>query len=520
VTEKLKVLSVSPEVAPFAKTGGLADVGAALPAALKRLGIDVRLVLPLYAGVRKGNFDIRPLKKNLAVTLGAEMLRADILETRTEDGVPVYLIAREDLYARPNLYGTPGGDYHDNLERFSFFANAALCAAKALDFRPDLIHCHEWQTGLIPAYTRAPYGHSASFAGIPCVFSIHNLGYQGLFPAERLSVTGLDRERFFHSEGLEFWGQISLLKAGIVYSDAITTVSPTYAREIQIPEYGLSMAGILHHRRAFLHGILNGVDYRLWDPARDTHIPAQYSSQYMAGKHRCKESLIREMGLDSSLKKRPLLGMVSRLDTQKGIDLLLKTLDEILALDVGLVVLGYGDERIHQAIREASERHHGRMGIEISFNEPLAHRIMAGADIFLVPSLYEPCGLTQMYALKYGTVPVGRATGGLNDTIVQFDIKTGEGNGFIFGPFEPDALFASIRQALDLFEEPWAWARLMANGMDTNFSWDISARKYLELYRSLIKRYPYSDAVNTLWRPGLVSSAESASVPRMKKRSG
>ena len=488
MAEKLKVLFVSPEVAPFAKTGGLADVSAALPAALKRLGADVRLVLPFYASIHNGNFKIRPLLKNLEVPFGAETLTADILETQTEDGVPVYLIAREDFYARPNLYGTPGGDYHDNLERFSFFANAALCATNALDFGPDLIHCHEWQTGLIPAYTRGPYPHSESSTGIPCVFTIHNLGYQGLFPAERLAATGLDRERFFHPEGLEFWGQISLLKAGIVYSEAITTVSPTYAREIQMPEYGLNMAGILSHRQNSLHGILNGVDYRLWDPAIDAHIPAHYSPRDMAGKHRCKESLIKEMGLDSSLKKKPLLGMVSRLDTQKGIDVLLQILNEVLGQDVGLVVLGFGNERIHQAIQEAADRHSGRVGIQIAFNEPLAHRIIAGVDILLIPSLYEPCGLTQMYALKYGTVPVGRATGGLNDTIAQFDAKTGKGNGFKFGPFEPPAFLASIQQALDLFKKPEAWARLMANGMDSNFSWDSSAGKYLELYHSLVKR--------------------------------
>jgi starch synthase len=488
VAEQFKVLFLSPEVAPFAKTGGLADVAAALPGALKMRGTDLRMVLPLYGSVRKGNFENRPLLKNLQVPLGKEVLATDIRETHTEDGIPVYLIEREDLYDRPNIYGTPRDDYHDNLERFSFFARAALLTAEALPFKPDLIHCHEWQTGLVPAYIKGPYRHSAFFMGIPCVFTIHNLGYQGRFPAEKLTVTGLDRQEFFRLEGLEYWGEINLLKAGIVYSQAITTVSPTYASEIQNPEYGLGMAGVLSHRSAFLHGILNGVDYRVWDPAKDTHIRAQYSPKSMAGKHHCKESLIKEMDLDPSLKKRPLLGMVSRLDTQKGIDLVLQALNDILALDVGLVVLGFGSDRIQQDIREAADRHHGRVGIEMSFNESLAHRIVAGVDILLIPSLYEPCGLTQMYALKYGTVPIGRATGGLNDTIVQFDPKTGEGNGFKFGPFEPAALFASVRQALIHFEKPNAWARLMANGMNADFSWDRAAGEYLALYQSLVKR--------------------------------
>ena len=486
MVDKLKVLFLSSEVVPFAKTGGLADVAGALPGALKRMGADVRLVLPYYRLVREGNFQIRPVLRDLKIPLGGETLTVNVLETHTEDGVPVYLIERDDLYDRPNLYGSAVGDYYDNLERFSFFSHAALILSEALLFSPDLIHCHDWQTGLVPALIKGPYGEPSTLSGTPTVFTVHNLGYQGLFPAGKLPVTGLSKTEFFHPEGLEFWGKISLLKAGIVYAQAVTTVSPTYAREIQTPEYGLGMEGILKKRRSSLHGILNGVDYGVWNPATDSHLPCTYSPRKMEGKHRCKESLIQEMGIDPSLTKKPLLGMISRLDNQKGFDLLIEILGEILELDVGFILLGSGDELIQKAIQEAAMRHRGQVGFEMGFDEPLAHRIMAGLDMFLIPSRYEPCGLTQIYALKYGTVPVVRATGGLDDTIVPFDPLTKKGNGFKFGPYKADAFASAIRQAVNLFQDPRVWKKLMANGMKADFSWDKSARRYMEIYRSVV----------------------------------
>jgi starch synthase len=486
MVDKLKVLFLSSEGVPFAKTGGLADVAGALPGALKQLDVDVRLALPYYRLVREGNFKVRPVLKNMKIPLGSEKLTANVLETQTEDGIPVYLIERDDLYDRPNLYGSAVGDYYDNLERFCFFSHAALILSEALLFSPDLIHCHDWQTGLVPAFIKGPYGEPSTLTGTPTVFTVHNLGYQGLFPAGKLPVTGLSKEEFFHPEGLEFWGKISLLKAGIVYSQAVTTVSPTYAREIQTPEYGLGMEGILKQRRSSLHGILNGVDYGVWNPAIDSHLPYTYSPRKMEGKRRCKESLIQEMGLDPAIIKKPLLGMISRLDNQKGFDLLIEILDEILEMDVGLILLGSGDELIQNAIQEAAIRHKGQVGFEMGFDEPLAHRIMAGVDIFLIPSRYEPCGLTQMYALKYGTVPVVRATGGLDDTVVQLDPLTKEGNGFKFGPYKAAAFVSAIRQAVNLFQDPRTWKRLMANGMKADFSWDKSARRYLEIYRSVV----------------------------------
>ena len=484
MAEKLRVFFVSPEVVPFAKTGGLADVAGALPGALKRLGVDARLALPLYRMVRGKDLDMRLVLENLNVPIGKEDLTANILETQTEDGVPVYLIEREDMYDRPNLYGTAEGDYYDNLERFTFLAQASLKLLEHIPFRPDVIHCHDWQTGLVPALMKGPYGDIPFFRGIRCVFTIHNLGYQGLFSAEKFPLTGLPEGQFFHPEGLEYWGKISFLKAGIVYSDAITTVSPKYGQEIQTPEYGMGMDGILYHRRAYLHGILNGVDYGRWDPVKDSHLAANYSLQKMNGKSRCKKSIMDEMNLDRKLSKRPLLGMISRLDTQKGLDLLVEIIDDILALEVGLVVLGAGDEKIQNAIQEAADRHPGRVGLKIGFDEPLAHRIMAGADMFLIPSRYEPCGLTQMYALRYGTVPVVRGTGGLDDTIAPFDPKTRKGNGFKFKAYEAKAFLETVEQAIRFFNDSEAWKTVVANGMEADFSWDGSAIRYLELYRS------------------------------------
>ncbi len=490
MAKKLKVLFLSPEAVPFAKTGGLADVAGALPAALKQLGADVRLVLPLYRVVREGDFQMRALLHDLKIPLGKGKLAADVLEAKTSDDIPVYLIERDDMYDRPNLYGNARGDYYDNLERFTFFAHASLRIAEALSFKPDVIHCHDWQTGLVPALLKGPYAGESTRDGTPSVFTIHNIGYQGIFPDEKLTVTGLPKSDFFHAEGMEFWGEMSLLKAGIVYSEAITTVSPKYAEEIQTPEYGMGMEGVLKHRSAFLHGILNGVDYRLWDPARDSQIAVKYSAQEMQGKGHCKQALIAEMDLDPSLQERPLLAMISRLDAQKGLDLVVKILGKILARGVGLVVLGSGDERIQQAIQKAAKNNPGRVALFIGFNEPLAHRIMAGADIFLIPSRYEPCGLTQMYALKYGTVPVVRSTGGLDDTIVQFDPKKGKGNGFKFSPYKPASFLAAIQEAVDLYQNAGAWKKLVNNGMEEDFSWDRSAQRYLELYHRVIEKGP------------------------------
>ena len=495
--DNLKVLFLSPEVVPFAKTGGLADVAGALPFALSSLGAEVRLVLPLYRTIREGDFQTRSFIDDIEIPLGNNTLKAAIKESRLNDGIPVYLIEREDLYDRPNLYGNASGDYYDNLERFSFYAHAALRLMRSISFSPDIIHCHDWQTGLIPALLKGPYRYNRLLSETPTVFTIHNLGYQGIFPSEKLPVTGLPKDDFFHLEGAEFWGNISLLKTGIMYSEAVTTVSPSYAAEILTHEFGMGMEGVLKRRKEAIYGILNGIDYDIWSPEKDRHLPAAYSAKEMVGKARCKAALIQETGLDPAVSKKPLLGMITRLDTQKGLDLLVHILDDLMALDLGLVVLGSGDEGISRAIQEAVDRYPGRINLTKGFNEPLAHRIMAGTDIFLIPSRYEPCGLTQMYALKYGTVPIVRATGGLKDTIVQFNVKTCEGNGFRFGPYKPDSFLRAVRAATKLFNNAETWQRLISNGMKADFSWDRSAGSYMNLYESLVKKSKNSHSIVT-----------------------
>ncbi len=485
--KKLKVLFVSPEVVPFAKTGGLADVSGSLPIALKKLGLDVRIVLPLYRMVRDNEIEFHELFENLEVPLGKDILKAGIVETRIADNIPVYMIDREDLFDRPGLYGDAKGNYDDNLERFAFFSHAALLLSKEISFSPDVVHCHDWQTGLIPALLKGPYSNHGAFSRAASIFTIHNLGYQGIFPADKISMTGLPSRDFFHLEGLEFWGKISLLKAGIVYADAVTTVSPTYAQQIQTPEYGMGMEGILKSRRDVLHGILNGVDYDIWDPSTDPQLAATYSPENISGKKKCKRSLILEAALDLSLQNRPLLGIIARMDSQKGFDLLMQILDSILDMDVGLVLLGSGEEQTQEALMKAAARYRGRIGLFFGLDDRLAHRIMAGVDIFLIPSRYEPCGLTQMYALKYGSVPVARATGGLADTIDHFNVKTGKGNGFAFDLYEPKAFFDAVKEAVKTFDKKSIWEKIVANSMQKDFSCESSAKNYKKLYESVLK---------------------------------
>ncbi len=494
--EKPNVLFLSPEAAPFAKTGGLADISGTLPISLKNLGVDVRLVLPYYRSIREKAFGVRTVVEKLPVPLGDQKLLVHVLEAMTEDDLTVYFIDREDLYDRPNLYGNSLGDYYDNLERFAVFSHAALLLTKRLAFKPDVIHCHDWQSGLVPALLKGPFGKDPLLADTPSVFTIHNIGYQGIFPKEKLPLTGLLPSETFHPEGLEYWGNISILKAGIVYADAITTVSPKYALEIQTPEYGMGMEGILKRRKTSLQGILNGVDYNLWDPVADNFISTNYSQDRLKGKQNCKEALMEEMKLDPQLNERPLLGMVTRFDKQKGLDLFLDILDDVMKLDVGLVILGSGDDEIQRTLKNKALKRSGKIGLFIGFSDPLAHRIMAGADIFLIPSRYEPCGLTQMYALKYGAVPVVRATGGLDDTIMHFDPPKDRGNGFKFAAYEAADFLEAVRQAVRTYEDPKVWQALRVRGMKEDFSWGRSARKYRELYESLVHKED-QDAADT-----------------------
>jgi starch synthase len=484
--DSIKILSLSSEASPYAKTGGLADVAGSLPGALKRLGADVSVGLPFYRAVKESPFQKQMVFKGLQIPVAGRTLLGNVQATETEDGVPVYFFEREDLFDRPNLYRAAEGDYYDNLERFAFFSRAALVFVKASGLPFDVIHCHDWQTGLVPAYLSTQFRTDPFFSFTATLFTIHNIGYQGLFPREKLSVCGLPPETY-HPEGIEYWGAISLLKAGIVYSGAVTTVSPTYSREIQTSEFGMGMEGILRTRFATLHGILNGADYSVWNPAKDPRIAANYDSDHLTDKMVDKAVLLKETGLEPALLERPVLGMISRLSHQKGCDLLISILDELARMKVGLVILGEGEEQYENVLRDSAGRNPGTVAVKIGFDEALAHRIMAGADIFLVPSLYEPCGLTQMYALKYGTVPVVRATGGLEDTIEDFDPRTKTGNGFKFGAYESKAFLSAVQRAVDLWTDRETWEILMRKGMAEDFSWDRSAERYLDLYQSLLR---------------------------------
>jgi starch synthase len=472
----MKILFTSSEALPFCKTGGLADVVEALPRALVEAGHDVAVVLPRYRGTNPSAV----VEPSLTIPLGLELRFPAIADGALVNGVRYYFVDDPEFFDREQLYGTKEGDYPDNGERFALFCRAALELAKHV-FRPDVIHCHDWQTALIPTLLRSLYARDPLLRDIPVVFTIHNLGYQGLFPRELLARIGLP-ESFFHWTALEFFGRVNLLKGGLLYSDYLTTVSRKYAQEITTPEYGHGLDGVVRTRANRLVGILNGVDYAAWSPETDKLIPANYSAKDLSGKARCKKALLEEFRLPAGDLKRPLIGIVSRFADQKGFDLIAQVADELMALDIFLVALGTGDPRYEEMFRALAAEFPDKVGVRIGYDNALAHRIEAGADIFLMPSRYEPCGLNQIYSLRYGTVPVVRATGGLDDTIVHFDPFTGKGTGFKFVPHDGRAMLTCLREALEAFADQDTWRRIMRNGMAMDFSWKKSAAEYARLY--------------------------------------
>jgi len=484
VPQSLKVWFVASEVAPFAKTGGLADVAGSLPDALRHIGVDISIALPFYRTVKKKGLDAQPLLKNLSVPMADTHVSCDVWSAKTDAGVPVLLFDYPPYFERQGLYGSARGDYPDNLERFSLLCRGALVLAQELGTPPDVFHCHDWQTALIPAYLKTRYRNDPFFRRVASLFTIHNMGYQGIFPVQGLAVCGLPAA-VFHMEGVEYWGDMSLLKAGIVYADALTTVSPTYSREIQTPEFGLGMDGVLQRRSDRLFGILNGADYTVWNPATDPHITSPFTPTDRQGKRACKAALLDEAGLAQRLLDRPVCAVVSRLTVQKGYELIVEAADQIVDMDAGLVILGSGEPAYQRAVAALKRKYPTRVAVWFGFDEPLAHRITAGSDILWVPSLYEPCGLTQIYAMKYGTVPVVRATGGLDDTIDPFDPQSGVGTGFKFYGHKSRDFIKEIRRAVRLYEDPATWERIMDNDMAADFSWDRSARRYRALYEQL-----------------------------------
>jgi starch synthase len=479
--DSLRVVTVASEVVPFAKTGGLADVAGALPVALARLGHQVSVVMPRYPAVDRAVRSLERVQTSLEVPMGSRTEYGEVWSARLAPKIPVYFIEHQGYFNRDALYTTASGDYPDNAQRFAFFAKAALETCRALKLQPDILHCHDWQCALIPAYLKTTLRDDAAFASIGSLLTIHNIAYQGLFPPEVMEFLQLPTQTY-SPDGIEFYGRVNYLKAGIVYADLINTVSQRYSQEIQTAEFGSGLDGILRYRGQDVYGILNGIDEREWNPASDRLIAARYTATNLAGKHVCKRDLLETFGLAPEWMNVPVVGMISRLVDQKGFDLIESAIHRMLALDLGLVVLGMGEAHYEDFLRQIQQRYAGKMGVSIGFDNVLAHKIEAGSDLFLMPSRFEPCGLNQMYSLRYGTVPVVRATGGLYDTVRSVDPSTGEGNGFTFDEYSAAALLQALRRALVTFEDRVAWRRIQIAGMRQDFSWDASARAYVAAY--------------------------------------
>jgi starch synthase len=505
----MKVLMAASEVVGFAKTGGLADVAGSLPRALARRGHQCAIILPLYRSACTGKVPLERTRLGFAVPIGARSISGSLWRaTLPGSDVPVYLVEQPDYFERDDpgqgrglyQFTLPTGqkrDYPDNCQRFAFFCRAVLEALALLDFWPDVLHANDWQTGLAPVYLNevyrkhAPPELRARYERVRTLFTIHNIAYQGVFRAEALPLTGLGWELFNYLQ-LEFYGQLNFLKAGIVFANWLSTVSPRYAQEIQTPYFGCGLEGVLAERRERVTGIVNGVDYQVWNPATDPHLAANYDAETVAErKPLCKAALQRRYGL-AERPETPLLGVVARLVEQKGVDLIVGAAEALLREDTQLVVLGEGDPIYHRRLMELRDRHPDRVGTTLAFDEPLAHQIEAGADLFLMPSLYEPSGLNQLYSLKYGTVPVVRATGGLADTITDCTPETlaaGTATGFTFVAHTPAALLTTVQRALDIYRHrPDDWLPLMRTGMRQDWSWDRSAGEYDKLYRQLAER--------------------------------
>jgi starch synthase len=475
------VLMIGSEAVPFAKTGGLADVLGALPPALARLGIDATLVIPRYRGVDAGT----PVER-FPVSVGGFTRPAVFHEGAMHDGARIVAVECDDLFARDTLYGPGGTDYPDNARRFAFLARAALEFA-ARQGRPDVVHAHDWQAGLVPVYLKSLYAAHPVLADTPTVFTIHNLAYQGLFEADWLPRLDLAWDQF-GVERLEFWGRISFLKGGINDTDIITTVSRTYAREIQEPSLGFGFDGILRRRAADLVGILNGIDTVEWNPACDRFLPVQYDAARLDAKASAKRAVLEAYGL--AVTDAPLVGMISRMVDQKGFDVIASVERDLAQLDASFVVLGTGEARYQDLWRALAIRYPARIGARIGFDESLAHLIEAGADIFLMPSRFEPCGLNQMYSLRYGTVPVVHAVGGLVDTVRDFAPDAPDATGFLFRTYTGVAMLDALRRALEVYRDRPRWRRLQQAGMQADNSWDHSAREYVTIYDRAIGRRP------------------------------
>ncbi len=476
----MQIVFAASECAPWAKTGGLAEVIGSLPREIVALGHKATVYVPYYRQVREQVPEKKYALRSITIPFQYYSRFAAILDGGVHDGVQVYFVHSPELFDREALYGTAAGGYRDNWERFALYCRAVLEATKELG-APDVFHAHDWQAALLPVYLRTLYYFDPVLRNRAAVFTVHNAGHQGRYPADTVAKLLFPWD-IFTMERVEFYNEFNFLKGGVVYSDMVTTVSPRYAEEIQTQEYGAGLDGVFRRRAPELTGILNGVDYRQWNPAKDGNIAAHYTPENLEGKAVCRKDLLHAFGARNVNENTAVLGMVTRMTTQKGIDLLAQSVDALMREDVVLAILGSGEEYYENVARELAERYPGRVLVRIAYDETLAHKVKAGADMLLMPSRYEPCGLTQFHAMKYGTVPVVHGTGGLEDTVEEWNADARTGTGFKFHGFEPDNLVGAVQKALGVFREKAAWTTVIRNAMGKDFSWGKSAAEYVEVY--------------------------------------
>jgi len=477
----MNIVFAASEGVPFSKTGGLADVVGALPRALAALGHQVSVYLPRYRQTKLT--EPVPEVRSVTIPFDDQYRFASVVSGGSLHGVRFYFVEYPPYFDRDALYGTPAGDYPDNAERFALFSRTVLEASKILGV-PQIFHCHDWQSALIPVLVRTVYAEDPAFRDVGTVFTIHNMGYQGLFPPDTLPLLMLPWDLFTISK-MEFFGQVNFLKGALTYSDFITTVSRKYSQEIQTAEYGFGLEGVLRDRASTVTGILNGVDYDEWSPQTDKFIAAKYSAQDLSGKAMCKHDLLAAFGIPTADVKLPVIGVVSRFAAQKGFDLIAQIADRLAREEMIVVALGAGDKTYEEMFLRLNKQFPKKIAVKVAYDNAIAHKIEAGADMFLMPSRYEPCGLNQIYSLKYGTVPIVRATGGLDDTIEPWDARTGKGTGFKFSEYNGESLLLTIKHALSAYRDQTSWQALMRNGMNKDFSWNASAREYGKIYEKV-----------------------------------
>jgi starch synthase len=466
------------ECVPFSKTGGLADVVGALPKALAAAGHQVSVYLPRYRQTKLP--DPQTVVRSITIPFDDHYRFCSIISGGNLGGIRYYFVEYPAYFDREAIYGGAAGDYPDNAERFALFSRAVLEATKILGV-PHIFHCHDWQTALIPVLLHTQYATDPAFRDVATVFTIHNIGYQGLFSPDTLPLLTLPWDLFTISK-MEFFGQVNFLKGALIYADFVTTVSRKYAQEIQTTEFGFGLDGVLHDRASTVAGILNGVDYDEWSPQADKFTIAKYSPEDLSGKAKCKQDLLNSFGMAGADPKLPVIGIISRFASQKGFDLIAQIVDRLVREDLLMIGIGSGDKKYEEMFLRLNKQYPKKIAVKIAYDNALAHKIEAGSDMFLMPSQYEPCGLNQIYSLKYGTVPIVRATGGLDDTIESWDARTGKGTGFKFSEFSGEVLLLTIKNALLAFRDQSSWQTLMRNGMKKDFSWDASAKEYIRIY--------------------------------------